>query len=162
MRGAVRILLAVATVLGARERPLLTGTVLDTSGAAVPGASLAAMDENSGLRFGATSGSDGVYALTLPAGSYKVTVRRPGFCTVAKLNIQVAAGAPSRADFVLPVGNFRETITITGGPETTNTTDASVGGLAGRRWIETLPLNGRGILSLIDLAPGVLATPASE
>lgn len=161
MRVAVLSLLALSTITEARVRPLLTGTILDTSSAAVPGASLAAMDENTGLRFAATSGSDGAYALTLPAGSYKLTVRKPGFCTVAKLNIQVAAGTPSRTDFVLPVGNFRETITITGGPETTNTTDASVGGLAGRRWIETLPLNGRGILSLIDLAPGVLATPAS-
>jgi hypothetical protein len=146
----------------ARERLLLTGVVLDTSSAAIAGASLTAMDENTGLRYGAASGTDGVYALTLPAGSYKVTVRKPGFCTVAKLNLLVGPGPTSRSDFVLPVGNFRETITIAGEPELTNTTDASVGGLAGRRWIETLPLNGRGILSLIDLAPGVLATPASN
>jgi hypothetical protein len=110
----------------ARERLLLTGVVLDTSSAAIAGASLTAMDENTGLRYGAASGTDGVYALTLPAGSYKVTVRKPGFCTVAKLNLLVGPGPTSRSDFVLPVGNFRETITIAGEPELTNTTDASV------------------------------------
>ncbi len=154
--------LILAGALEARDRLLLTGVVLDTSSAAIAGASLTAMDENTGLRYGASSGTDGVYALTLPAGSYKVTVRKPGFCTLAKLNLLVGPGPTSRSDFILPVGNFRETITIAGEPELTNTTDASVGGLAGRRWIETLPLNGRGILSLIDLAPGVLATPASN
>src|SRR5262249_47861795 len=104
---------------------------------------------------------DGVYALTLPVGSYKVTARKSGFCTVAKLNVAVQPGAPARTDFTLPVGNSRETITINSAPDQTNTSDATVGGMAGRRWIETLPLDGRGILSLIDLAPGVLATPAS-
>jgi len=154
-------LLAPAALM-ARERLLLAGVVLDTSGAAAPGTSLAAMNEQTGLRYGVMSGLDGVYALTLPAGSYKVTARKPGFCTVAKLNVVVGAGEAARADFTLPVGNFRETITVSGAPGVTNTDNASVGGFAGRRWIETLPLNGRGILTLVDLAPGVLATPASS
>src|SRR5581483_4901580 len=54
------------------------------------------------------------------------------------------------------------TITIEGGPSPMNANDASVGTFVGRDAIDSLPVNGRGVMSLVELAPGVVGTPAAN
>jgi hypothetical protein len=146
----------------ADDRVPLSGVVQDSSGGVLVDVSVVAMDEETGIRHSSRTTGRGVYSLpALAPGSYKITARKPGFRTVARLNVGVSSGTSPRVDFVLPVGSIRETVTIDGSQPLVNTYDGSVGTLAGRNWIEGLPLNGRGILSLLDLAPGVIATPAS-
>jgi hypothetical protein len=59
------------------------------------------------------------------------------------------------------VGSVREIVTVQDTPVLLNTEDASASTLVGRDWIEHLPLNGRGLLSLMELAPGSVITPAA-
>jgi hypothetical protein len=60
-----------------------------------------------------------------------------------------------------PVGSNEETITVQARAPPLNTSDASVSTVIGNQFVENLPLNGRSFSSLIELAPGVVLTPAS-
>jgi Carboxypeptidase regulatory-like domain/TonB dependent receptor len=155
-------LLAGALALGAVERGEVAGLVQDTSGAVLVGAGVTLMDEATGIRRTARTDDEGIYDVGgLPPGIYKVTVRKPGFQTVVCLNVRVDAGSDLRFDFALRLGNMKEVITVEGGAPAVNMADASVGTLVGHGAIEMLPTNGRGVLALAELAPGVVATPAT-
>src|SRR5260370_27833142 len=61
----------------------------------------------------------------------------------------------------MQVGSMREVVTIEDAAPLMNAEDAAVGAFAGPHLIDALPLNGRGLLSIVSLAPGVLTTPAT-
>src|SRR5262249_51137977 len=99
---------------------------------------------------------------SLLPGAYKITVRKPGFRTLIRFGVKLSPAQPTRADFSLVIGNVQETITVDGSAELWRAEDASVGVLVGRNEIDKLPLNGRGLLGLLELAPGVVITPATR
>ena len=101
-------------------------------------------------------------ALGQGPGVYKITVRKDGFRTLIRFGVKLSPSQPARADFKLVVGSVQETITVEGSTPLLHGEDASVGTLVGRDEIERLPLNGRGLLGLLELAPGVVVTPATR
>jgi hypothetical protein len=142
----------------------LSGLIRDPSGAAIPHAGVSVVQDETGFRRSASSLSNGGYLIaSLQPGSYKVTVKKEGFQTLVQFGVKLDVAQPTRLDFTLPIGSMHETITIVSPPaEMHSTEDASVGTLVGRDWIERLPLNGRGLLSLMELAPGAVVTPATH
>ena len=141
----------------------LTGLVKDPMERAVAAASVSIVNEDTGFRRVAHSSTQGRYTLaSLQPGFYKIIVRKEGFRTVVRSRVKLDVSEPAHVDFQLPLGSISETITIESGPSPLQTEDASVGTLVGREWIKELPLNGRGLSSLLDLAPGTLATPATR
>jgi hypothetical protein len=64
-------------------------------------------------------------------------------------------------DFVLDIGSTQEVVTVTGTAPMLNVDDATSGVTMGSEPAQVLPLNGRGLQGLLELAPGVLATPAN-
>jgi hypothetical protein len=149
-------------IASARDRGELAGLIQDTSGGALIAASVMVMDQDSGIRRSGRTDAQGAYAIpALPAGHYKVIVRKSGFQTIVRWNVQIERGEDARLDFVMPVGSMQEVITIEGGPSPVNTSDGSVGRLESVQAIDFLPLSGRGVMSLLDLSPGVIATPAA-
>jgi hypothetical protein len=141
----------------------VSGLVCDSSGAIVQGARLSAINEETGLRYAARSGPEGYYAIpaTRP-GVYKIAVRQDGFRTVIRMGVKLDVGQSARVDFVLQAGSVEETIIVTAGSSLTGTEDAAVSTVIGRDFIEKLPLSGRGLLTLLEAAPGVVITPASS
>src|SRR5207244_6387459 len=79
-----------------------------------------------------------------------------------RVGIKLSQSQPASGDLNLLVGSVQETITVEGAGHLFNTEDASTGTLVGRDEIERLPLNGRGLLSLLELSPGVVVTPATR
>ena len=147
----------------AQQYTHLTGLVKDPMDRAVPGAAIALVNEDTGFRRVAHSGSHGRYTLaSLQPGYYRIMVRKEGFRSVVRSRVKLDVSEPAHVDFQLPLGSVSETITVEGGSSPLQTEDASVGTLVGREWISELPLNGRGLSSLLDLAPGTLATPATR
>lgn len=141
----------------------LTGVILDASASSVPGASITVVNEDSGFRWNTQSETDGGYVVpSLGPGSYKITVRKAGFRTVIRFGVKLSAGQPARVDFRLAVGSILESITVEGSAPLLNSEDASVGTVAGRDEEEHLPLSGRGASGLLELAPGVVITPATH
>lgn len=158
------LLLCLAIVpLLAEERGEVSGNIVDSTGGALADASVTVINYDTGIRRSAHSGPAGDYAIgALPAGSYKITVRKPGFQTVARLDVRLNAGENTNVDFSMEVGSMREVITIRGAPPEMNTEDAAAGTRVSGDWNETLPATGRGILQIVQLAPGMISTPASQ
>lgn len=160
---ALAVTLPGAGLLCAQQHSHLAGIVRDTQEGGVPGASVTVVSEDTGFRRSAVTDSNGGYRVaSLQSGHYKVTIRKDGFQTVVRSGIKLDAAQAARIDFELPVGNVETTITVESGAPILQSDDASVGTLVGREWIDRLPLNGRGIQSMLELAPGTVATPATR
>ncbi len=141
----------------------LYGRVLDPSEAAVAGASITVVSEDTGFRRYAESQADGEYAVgSLQAGVYKITVRKEGFRAMVRFNVRLEAAHAARVDFLLSMGAIEETITVEGTAPLLSPDEASTETRVFHDEIERLPLNGRGLLGLLELSPGANVTPATR
>jgi hypothetical protein len=163
MRSALWFLLAVLSApLAAQQRAQLSGVLRDSSGAVVPEASVSVLHTETGFRRVTRTNAEGVYAVTsLLPGEYKVTVRKPGFRSVARLGVDLGASQNARLDFLLELGSLQETVTVEGNASPIHTNDAGSVVVLGRDATENLPLNGSALQHLISFAPGVIHTPAT-
>ena len=151
------LLLAVMlsmTTVQAQVLGSIAGTVRDTAGAVVPGASVTVKGE-AGQEFTATSNSDGVYNIpAVAAGFYTATITAPNFKTSVVQNIKVDVGTPATVDATLEAGRIEETVVVTSGAEVLQTQTATVGtNIQGRQILET-PIQSRDALDLVTLLPG--------
>ena len=148
----------------AQPSAALSGRVLDTSEAGIPAAVITVVNEDTGFRRTVESELSGTYAIgSLDPGVYKITARKPGFRTVIRFGVRLAEGSPARADFILPVGSIEESITVTGSaPLIAQEQDASASIRFERQDLDHLPLNGRGLLTMLELVPGTNVIPATR
>jgi hypothetical protein len=147
----------------AQNSTYVSGLISDASAASVPGAVVTVVNEDLGFRRETLSRSDGTYYVSsLEPGSYKITVRKPGFRTMIRFAVKLTEGHPARADFSLVIGSIQETITVEGETASLSATDTSVTTLVGRDLIEPLPVNGRSLLHVLEFAPGLIVTPATN
>jgi hypothetical protein len=147
----------------AQRSAYIHGRVLDPSQAVVPEADITIVNQESGFRRVAQTSSDGEYAVgSLDSGDYKVTVRKDGFRTMIRFNVKVANLEAAAVDFTLSVGAVQETITVEGVAAVPGQEDAAIGVRLSREDIQRLPLNGRGVLGLLELSPGTNVTPATR
>ena len=157
------ICLAGSTALRAQRYTHISGLIVDASTASVPDAIVSVVNEDSGFHHATRTSPDGVYLISsLQPGIYKITVRKVGFRTMVRFGIRVNEAQPARVDFKLVVGSLQETITVEGSPLLLNSDDAAVGTVVGANEIERLPLNGGALLSLLELTPGLVVTPATR
>jgi hypothetical protein len=140
----------------------INGLVSDPSSAAVVGAEVVAVNDVTGVQYTTKSNSEGIYVLpNLPPGPYRVQVSKIGFKTLIKPDIALNVQDSLSINFTLLVGAFHEIVTVEGGAPLVNTEDASVSTVVDRQFAENLPMNGRSFQTLIDLTPGVVATPVN-
>jgi hypothetical protein len=135
----------------------ITGRVIDPSGAAIPGATIAIRSVDRNQRQQVTSSSRGQYQLlSLEVGAYELEVSAPGFAT-RTLTITLAVGQALDVPVALAVAGISAEIDVTGAPivETRRTAIADV---ITPREIDELPLNGRNYLDLALLTPAVSRT----
>lgn len=134
----------------------ILGTVKDTSGAVVPGATVTLRNEDTGITQTATSGSSGEYAFSpVKIGHYSVSAEFKGFQRVQHTQVSVDVQQRVVVDFALPPGQMTETVEVTGEPPPLQTQDASVGQVIGQQAVNDLPLNGRNYTFLARLSAGV-------
>jgi hypothetical protein len=135
----------------------ITGTIRDSNGAAVPGATVTAKNEATGVSSTQTTTDSGLYSFaSLPVGNYTITVEKQGFKTLQKTNNTLQVGEPLTVDGALEIGQVSETVTVSGGPEQLQSSNATIGNVVEQKAIEALPLNGRNPLTLLLLEPGVV------
>ncbi len=159
----MKLWIALLPTIVLAQTAQIGGVVRDSSGAAVPGAVLTAVNEENGMRRQAVTDNAGQYSLSTKwPGLYKITVRREGFRTATSYGVKLEADRRVRLDFTLYVGPAEESITVHGLRTLVKTEDAALGAVVGRRFMEDLPLNGRGMADLLDSAPGVVITPAGD
>ena len=140
----------------------ILGTVTDSSGAAVSGASVTLTSEGTGAELTMTTGADGNYRFTpVRVGSYKLKVTLQGFQTSEQHGVTVNVGQNVVADFALKPGSVSETVTVESTIPVLQSQDASVGQVIDAKNVNDLPLNGRNFTFLAQLAAGV-NTPQAD
>ncbi|HMC75331.1 MAG TPA: carboxypeptidase regulatory-like domain-containing protein, partial [Terriglobales bacterium] len=133
----------------------LQGRVFDTTGAAVPGATVTAVDTATGLTRTTNASSMGDYQVqSLPPGDYTVSVEKAGFRKMAK-KVHLDLGALGNLDFNLPVGEIKEEVTVQDVGEVAEPTRTMVSSVIDEQKIQDLPVNGRQFIDFALLAPGV-------
>jgi carboxypeptidase family protein/TonB-dependent receptor-like protein len=137
----------------------ISGTVKDSTGAVLPGAQVAILNEDTGISRKVQSDAAGRYfAPLLSLGTYSVTGSREGFRTVVRRGIVLTVGREAIVDLSLPVGAVAQTLEVTGEAPLVEATTASLSSLVDDRTIRALPLNGRSYDQLALLQPGVILT----
>jgi hypothetical protein len=132
------------------------GTVTDPQGAVVPGVKITVTNTGTGIAKTATTDKDGAFhVLDLPIGAYIVTAEHPGF---AKLNTDAQTlqiNQNIRFDLKMKVGTQQEVVDVSGTAAGVETVNSTLGQSVTSRPIIDLPLNGRDVLQLALLQPGV-------
>ena len=150
------LLLALCGLAMAQSAQSIQGLVQDSTGAVVAGAKVKLTNTGTGVSSTAESNSAGLFNFPLiQVGNYELTVEQQGFKTETVRNIRVETGAQVRQDFKLEVGALAERVEISANAVQLNTENATVGGVVENKRIIDLPINGRNMVGLAVLIPGV-------
>src|SRR5215475_7009331 len=134
----------------------ISGTVVDSSGAVVPGATVTVINNANNAARTAVTDDSGFYTVTnLPVGTYTVTVERTGFKKANQTDNTLTADQRLTVNVTLEAGNVTETVEVsTAAGETVNTTSGEVARVVDSRQVQNLALNGRNYMQLVTLIPG--------
>jgi hypothetical protein len=141
----------------------VAGTVKDSQGAVVPGATVTATNQSLGTTRTTTSNAEGAYSIPgLPPGDYTLKVELTGFRTFVHEQVTLRVDTITTVDAVMSLGSLSETVTVSEATPIVNTTDASVGNTMNRETIERLPVEGRNVVHLLSLQPGAVFIPTAN
>ncbi len=160
--------LCLLTLLGAsaglcqNATTSLRGVVTDPTGAVVPGASISLLNKAAGQKLATTSQGSGDYQLLqIAPATYTITVTAPGFGSQTK-TAELLVNQPATINFALTLQSTVEVVDVTGGAQTMNTSDASIGNSTNNATIQAMPSATRNIPDLLSLNPGVFFIPIPE
>jgi Carboxypeptidase regulatory-like domain len=156
------VLLAFATAgpLWAQSTASLQGTVTDAQGAVVPGASVTASNQATGVLRSALTDSAGYYQMAaLPVGTYQVEARLTGFQPRVLKGIALEVARTAVVNVQLSVSTVSEVVAVTAEAPSIDTATTSVGQVINQRTVQDIPLNGRHFVDLGLLIPGSVAPP---
>jgi hypothetical protein len=146
---------------GQTFRGAIQGTVLDSSGAAVPGAEVTVTSTDTNLVRKVTADDAGAYLFgELPLGAYKVAASKQGFRTAVADGIKVATALTQRVDLTLSPGEAHELVEVKEAVALVDTVNDTQGGTLDSVQMADLPINGRDYDKAILLVPGASADPA--
>lgn len=137
----------------------IMGTVTDQAGAVVPDVKITVTNIATKIGREATTDKDGSFlVISLPIGSYQVTAEKTGFKRAVSDEQKLLINQALRIDIALQAGAVTETIEIAAGAAVIETSNPTLGQSITSRPLVNLPLNGRNVLSLALLMPGVQET----
>lgn len=135
----------------------ILGTITDSSGAVVGEAKVTLLREATGEKREILTSHEGSFSFPfIDIGEYSLTVEKPGFKTERRTGIQVQLQQKARVDFQLSVGATTEVVNVVAtGAAVLKTEDAAIGQVVDNKRVVELPLNGRNVVGLAVLVPGV-------
>ena len=152
------LLLSGTFVWGQLGTSTIRGTITDSSGAALPGATVTITNLQTNLSRTLTTGPAGTYSFeSILPGEYKVEMEAKGFRKSVAPRVQALVGSIAEVSQSLKVGEVKETVVVetTASDIQVNTQDATLGNTFANREINQLPMRDRDVLSLLTLQPGV-------
>src|SRR5665213_2065805 len=157
------LLLAIVPMAFAQGTGNISGYVRDASGAALPDTTVTAtMIEQSTTRTAQTDAQGFYNFIALPSGHYTITFEAKGFQRQVRSNIELTVSQNARADAQLTVGAVQSEVHVTSTVALVDTTSNTLSGLVDDRRVVDLPLNGRNIMSLASILPGVTNVSAPQ
>ena len=139
--------------------------VRDGSGAVVPGATITARNTATSFSRSGSSDEAGAYLITnLPVGPYSLLIEKAGFKSFVQDGITLQVNEGARVDSVLSVGQVTDTVEVSAAAVNVDTRSTTVGSVVDRLRVQELPLNGRNVMELAKLIPGIASpsTPTIE
>jgi hypothetical protein len=157
------MLLAIAPITSAQGTGNISGYVRDSSGAALPNTSVSAVMTEQAVTRTTQTDAEGFYNfVALLPGHYTITFEATGFQRTVRSNVELTVAQNVRADAQLTVGKVETQVDVTGTVPLVDTTSNTLSGLVDDRRVVDLPLNGRNVMSLAEIIPGVTNVSAPE
>ena len=134
----------------------LTGSVIDASGAAIPGVTISAVNQQTNFTYNAVANEQGIYRIPyMNPGFYRISYSRPGFKGVVRPGIQVRSTETARLDVSLEVGDVVESVEVSASAALLETETSSTGHLVTSEQLNTLPTPQMKIESMPFFVSGV-------
>jgi hypothetical protein len=134
----------------------VSGTVTDSTGAALPGATVTLVSEATNIPVVRTTNPSGYFTfVNVRPGSYTLTVELQGFKTVNVASFQVGVDETIARNIALGVGQMSESVSVVGRSELIQRSTVALGNVVEEQVIKQLPTQGRNFTSLLLLTPGV-------
>lgn len=152
------LLLAASGIRAQAGRGGVSGTVTDSSGAVIPGASVELTNIDTGVTLSTVTTGSGLYSfVSLVPARYRVTVKHPSFTTVVQDNVTVTVDQVATVNITLSPGAVNQVVTVTEAPQLIEASNATIGQLITAPTINRVPLVTRDIYELVQLSAGVYA-----
>jgi Carboxypeptidase regulatory-like domain/TonB-dependent Receptor Plug Domain len=152
------LLLLPAISAAQRTTASIRGTVRDSTQAVLPGVTITATNEDTGLVRSVVTNDQGTYqAADLPIGRYKVEAELPSFKKASRTGVVLRVADEFSIDFELAAGDVKDTVNVVASATPVRILGGDVSGVITGEQVRELPLNGRNFLQLATLMPGVSA-----
>src|SRR6266496_5562223 len=164
---AILLLFAISPTMKAQEATgKIIGTVTDPQGAVVPGAKVTVTNTSTQTtqitRETVTNEDENYHVLSVPIGTYQVTIERQGFKKFVSAGSKLEINQVLRVNTALEVGSTSEVVNVIGQTATVETVNPTLGHSVTSQRIVDLPLNGRNVMQLALGFPGVTETNPSD
>ena len=145
-----------AALQGQVDTGVLSGHVLDNTGAVVPGAKIHLLNTGTNYTLDLTTNADGLYVSPpLPPGNYRLEVSQSGFQPEAKL-LALHLSERLAVDFNLKLGAVTESVTVQALGPVLQTENSTLSVLRSDREVNELPNNGRLFSEILRFSPGAV------
>lgn len=163
MRNAAAIVFLTGTLAFAQGTGTVHGTVTDPSGLPILNAKVTATLEQRGTARTVDTNAQGFYVLLLlPVGAYRIAVEAPGFKLFNRQGVSLTADENVRVDARLELGALAESVSVTSEAPLVDSRSSMMGTLIDSRRVTELPINGRNVIALAALLPGVSGLSAPQ
>jgi hypothetical protein len=151
------LLLSWALPLKAQtESAALRGVVQDTASKTLSGAKATLTSITQRRSWSAIANESGIYNLAqIPPGDYDLTIEAQGFRTFQRRGLTLQVAQAAEVDVTFEIGPVTETVTVTAQAPLLEVGTSTLGEVVNARTTQSLPLNGRNVLQLVQLVPGV-------
>ncbi len=159
--------IALAALLPAQDRGTIRGTVTDSSGAIIPGASVLALEVETGTKQTVATDQAGIFAFPyLQVGNYSVTIDKPGFRKAERTGIRVDVATVADVNITLTVGSADQSVEVSAAQALLETNGSNLGKVVQTQAITDLPLfisggSVRSNLAFVILTPGVIGSASN-
>src|SRR5438067_4518967 len=156
-------LVASSTAFAQQGTGELRGRVVDAQSAVLPGVTVVARNEASGIFREIVSGADGSFFMSaLTPGTYEVDAQLSGFKKYQRKGVRVEVGRTQSIDVQLEVGGIEQEVTVLAESPIVDTTTKQLGGSVGTQELADVPSINRNFTSYLSLLPGVTATISTD
>lgn len=141
----------------------IAGTVVDSSGAAIPGATVTLVDVERGVTKSTVSNSSGYFQIdNVAASAYRVQVEMTNFKTWTEEKLTLQAGEVRTLSPVLSPGSTSTTVAVSATAAALNLSTATTAAVISQQTISQTPLVGQNVYTLASLAPGMMGVAVTS
>jgi len=153
------LLLAWAGLLFAQSSGTINGRVTGPAGAAVPGATVAVTNVDTGVNRNTFTNAEGLYSVpALDPGTYRVRIEKSGFAPTTRA-MTVFVGSTSTLDLSMAIAGTTQEVDVTTDVPLVETTQSGLAGTLATKEVQELPMLNRNFTGLVTLVPGARQAP---